>query len=188
MTEINLLPWRELKREREKKLFTTLLLIGLVVAVAIVLLFNYYAKSVVENQRSRNQRLRNEIVILDKKIKEIESLKKIREALISRMLIVQNLQSTRILTVHLFDELIKVVPEGVFITKLERKDNVVTAWGFTQSATNISNLMRNIEKNVWIQDPTLTEIKKADKTKKTKDNEFRLSFVLKQENNAGGAL
>ncbi|KTD23723.1 pilus assembly protein PilN [Legionella israelensis] len=190
MTEINLLPWRELKREQEKKWFTTMLVLGLVVAAFIVFILNYYAKSIVENQISRNQRLKDEITRLDKQIAEIKNLKQIREALISRMLIVQNLQSTRILTVHLFDELIKVMPEGVYITQMERKEDIVTVWGYAQSNTNISELMRNIERNQWIRNPILTEIKKPTAEQKSQEivqeNEFRLSFVLKPDNKVTG--
>lgn len=188
MTEINLLPWRELKREQEKKWFISLLVSGLVVAVVVVFILNYYARSIVENQLSRNQRLTDEIAKLDKQIEEINALKQVREALISRMLIVQNLQSTRIITVHLFDELIKVMPEAVYVSKMERNRNRVTVWGYAQSNTNISELMRNIEQNPWIRNPLLTEIKRPANEKKpeesAQENEFRLSFVLKTDNNA----
>ncbi len=179
MTEINLLPWRERKREKEKKLFTTMLLVAGVAGVFVVFLINSYAKNLVSNQNTRNQMLQTEIDHLDNEIKEIRTLKQTREALISRMTIVQNLQSTRTLMVHLFDELIKVMPSGVYVTKLERKNDVVSLWGYSESNTNISILMRNIENDGWIQNPVLTEIKKTEGRKQPADNEFMLSFVLK---------
>jgi len=179
MTEINLLPWRERKREQEKKMFTTMVAVASMVAVFIVFLINYYANNLVSAQTQRNQLLQTEINHLDNEIKEIRALKQTREALISRMTIVQNLQSTRTLMVHLFDELIKVMPSGVYVTKLERKSDVVSLWGYSESNTNISNLMRNIEANGWIQNPILTEIKKNEGKKQPADNEFMLSFVLK---------
>lgn len=179
MTQINLLPWREQKREQEKKLFTTMLLTGVVIAAVIVFLINSYATHLVNNQTVRNQTLQKEITSLDDQITEIKSLKQIREGLISRMSIVQNLQSTRTLMVHLFDELIKVIPAGVYVTKLERQNDVVSLWGYSESNTNISILMRNIESNAWIQTPVLTEIKKMEEKKQPADNEFKLSFVLK---------
>lgn len=179
MTEINLLPWREQKREQEKKMFTSILLIGIVVAVFIVFIINYYATSLVSNQLSRNNLLQSEIVLLDDQIKEIKSLKTVREGLISRMAIVQNLQSTRTLMVHLFDELIKVMPSGVYVTKLERKNDVVSLWGYAESNTNVSDLMEKIEANDWFQNPLLIEIKKIEDKKQPADNEFNLSFVLK---------
>lgn len=179
MTEINLLPWREQKREQEKKLFTTMLLVGIIIAAAIVFLMNSYVSHLISNQMNRNQILQKEITALDEQIKEIKVLKQIREGLISRMSIVQNLQSTRTLMVHLFDELIKITPPGVYITKMQREHDVVTLWGYSESNTSISILMRNIEANVWIQSPVLTEIKKNVEKKQSPNNEFKLSFVLK---------
>jgi type IV pilus assembly protein PilN len=87
--------------------------------------------------------------------------------------------------VHLFDELIRVTPSGVYITKIERKSDVVTLWGFSESNTNVSNLMRNIEINDWIQNPMLSEIKKEDDEKQTAFSEFKLNFILKSRNLAG---
>ena len=181
MTEINLLPWRERKREQNKKMFTTMLLISVIFAAAMVFLINYYASHLVNNQRERNDILQKEIHALDDEIKEIKTLKKIREGLISRMSIVQNLQSTRTLMVHLFDELIKVMPSGVYVTKMERKSDLVSLWGYSESNANVSILMRSIENNNWIQSPTLTEIKKMEDKKQPADSEFILSFILKPQ-------
>jgi type IV pilus assembly protein PilN len=179
MTQINLLPWREQKREAEKKLFITVLLTGLVIAVFLVFFMNYYADSLLNNQMARNQILQQEIKLLDDQIKEIKTLKTVREGLISRMAIVQNLQATRTLMVHLFDELIKIMPTGIYITKLERKNDIVSLWGYSESNTNISQLMSSIETDDWLQNPTLTEIKKLEGKNKPADNVFILSFVLK---------
>ena len=179
MTQINLLPWREKKREQEKKMFTTMLIIGAVIAVVIVFIINSYASGLVSNQTARNQLLQKEITALDGEITEIKTLKQTRLALISRMSIVRNLQSTRTLMVHLFDELIKVMPPGIYVTKLERKNDIVILWGYSESNTNISILMRNIENNEWIQNPALTEIKKMDEEKQPANNEFKLNFILK---------
>ncbi|BCA95916.1 pilus assembly protein PilN [Legionella antarctica] len=180
MTQINLLPWREQKREQEKKVFTTILIASSVFAAFIVIIVNYYASELVSNQTSRNQILQKEINSLEAQIKEINALTLIRKALISRMSIVQNLQSTRTLMVHLFDELIQILPQGIYVTKLERKNDMVNLWGYSESNTNISILMRNIETNVWIQNPNLTEIKKMD-NKQPANNEFKLSFILKSK-------
>lgn len=188
MTEINLLPWREQKREHEKKVFTTMLLMAVVVAGVIVFLINYYADTLVDNQMVRNQTLEKEIVILDDQIREIKALKLVREGLISRMSIVQNLQATRTLMVHLFDELIKVMPSGVYVTKLDRQSDEVNLWGYSESNTNVSFLMRNIETNDWIQIPNLAEIKKMQEKKQPADNEFKLSFILKPKYSTGSKI
>jgi len=178
MTEINLLPWRELKREREKKRFTIYLFMALVGAAFIVFLINMYAQQLVENQTNRNQHLQDEITQLEKQIKEIANIKKLRQALLARMNIVQNLQATRSLTVRLFDELIKIMPDGVYLTNVERAGDKITLLGYAESNSTISQLMRNIENNRWIQDPELTEIKKSKEAKTDVENQFKLSFIL----------
>lgn len=179
MTEINLLPWREQKREQDKKLFLLILLGSVFGAALVILLVNLYANNLVSNQIVRNQMLKDEIAVFDKQIKEIKDLKKTRQALISRMSIVRNLQSTRTLMVHLFDELIKVLPPGIYVTKLERQRDIVTVTGYAESNTNVSIMMKNIEHNEWLHKPVLTEIKKIDDKKKPANNEFKLSFILK---------
>lgn len=187
MTQINLLPWRELKREQEKKLFTTMLFACVVIAGVVVFLINSYASGLVSNQITRNQMLQKEINALSAQLTEIKNLQKEREMLISRMSIVQHLQSTRTLMVHLFDELINVTPSGIYLTLVEGKSDLITVSGFTESNTFVSILMTNIENNDWLHNPVLSEIKKEETNKeknKNKDkkevitNEFKLNFLL----------
>lgn len=186
MTDINLLPWRELRREKEKKKFMTLLLMASLLAVAIVLLLYTYQMSILDSQMARNQRLQEAITRYDRQIADIKALKQVRNELISRMKIVYGLQAKRTLTVHLFDELIKILPDGVYLTELKRKDDLVTLRGYVESNTNVSLLMRNIQNNPWIQNPILTEIRKpdvvasppAEQSSKTGKSEFVLSFSL----------
>lgn len=179
MTQINLLPWREKQREQDKKIFTTLIIAAALGSAALVFMVYLYSIQLINNQTERNSILKKEIKILDADLLEIKELKTLKQALIARMSIIQNLQSTRTLMVHLFDELIKVVPSGIYITQLERKNDIVTLYGYSESNTNISILMRNIEINEWIQAPALTEIKKMNEKKEPENNEFRLSFILK---------
>ena len=181
MTQVNLLPWRELKREQEKKLFTLMLLVSIVASAFVVFLINSYASGLVSNQVTRNQMLQKEINTMDAQIKEIKNLQKAREMIISRMSVVQHLQSTRTLMVHLFDELINITPSGVYLTQVEGKNDVITLSGYTESNTFVSILMRNIENNDWVHNPLLGEIKKEDNEKKKQQsasNEFKLTFVL----------
>lgn len=179
MTEINLLPWREQRREHEKKLFTSMLLGGVVAAGLVIFIANSYVNHLVNMKLDRNQILKNEINQLDKQIQEIKNLRTVRAGLISRMSIVQNLQSTRTLMVHLFDEMIKVMPSGVFITQMERKNDLVTIHGYADSNMSISQLMKNIEENAWVQSPVLTEIKIIKEKEQSENNEFLMSFILK---------
>ena len=185
MTDINLLPWREQKREQGKKQFITYLSVGAISAIVIVLLINYYATYLVGMQEHRNQRLKDEITQLERKIKEISDIKKLREALIARMNIVQDLQATRTLTVRLLDEIIRILPEGVYLYQVERVGDKVTLLGYAESNTNISKLMRSIESSVWIKDPVLTEIKKTTGIKLFYENEFKLGFFLKSNTALG---
>lgn len=186
MTRINLLPWREQKREKEKKLFTLFLLVGVAIASFIVFLLNYYASNLVNNQISRNQMLQQEIAVYDRQIREIKNLEKVRSMLVSRMSVVRNLQSTRTLMVHLLDELIKVTPSGVYLSKIEGKNNIISLSGYAESNTYVSQEMKNIENDEWLHNPVLSEIKKMDDKTQPADNEFKLTFVLEPKSPIGG--
>jgi len=179
MTSINLLPWRETQRQQEKKKKLFMAVAVVIVAAVVVVSMNAYVGCLIDNQTERNLLLQEEIKTLDDQIKEINSLKKVKQRLISRMSMMHKVQSTRNLLVHLVDELIQVLPEGVFLYKLERKEDLVTVWGYAESNTTISMLMRAIEVNPWIQAPILTQIKTMDDSKLAATNEFSLSFLLK---------
>lgn len=179
MTEINLLPWRENEREAKKKNFVSLLLLTTIFSILMIIMLNYYADEVVNSQLQRNELLNQEIKILDKQIVEIKGLKAARKNLISRMMIIHGLESTRSLTVHLFDEIIKVLPDGVYLTQIKRVGEQITVTGYSESNTNISLLMRNIQSSPWIQEPILTEIKKTKQDVHAIQNEFILNFILK---------
>lgn len=179
MTEVNLLPWREIKREQEKKEFMSLLTFSCILAVCLVALLYYYADDLINDQTSLNQRLQNEINELNTELIEIKKLRDIKKSLISRMHIVHDLQAGRTLTVHLFDELIKVMPDNVYLTALKRTGSKITLQGYSESNSSVSILMRNIQQDRWMHDPVLTEIKKAANVESTESNEFNLSFILK---------
>lgn len=193
MTDINLLPWRELKREQDKKDFTILLVIASCIAVVIAFAINLYSTTLLEDQAQINQRLKDEIKTVDNQITSIHELRKLRDNLISRMKVAQEVQSKRALTVHLFDELVKVLPDGILLTDVKRVGDLVTVHGYSESNSNVALLMRNIDLNPWIQNPSLTEIKmdkdtQTVKTANVKDNKpenkptFILSFVLLPKN------
>lgn len=182
MTEINLLPWRELRREKEKKKLTVYLTSGLVVSTLLISIVNYFVLSNIDEQASLNRRLEAEIATYKKQLIQIKELKKLREGLIARMNIVQNLQATRTMTVRLFDEVIRIMPNDVYVTRMERIGNKILLAGYTESNANISVLMRNIEASRWIQSPALTEIKKVKEGQDDSPSEFKLSFILQSKN------
>lgn len=196
MTDINLLPWRETRREKDKQDFIVLVSLAAILALCIALLINYYAITLVDNQTARNQRLKDEITAFDNQIASIKKLKSLRENLVARMKVAQSLQSKRALTVHLFDELVKVLPDGVYFTNVKRVENRITVNGYSESNGNIALLMRNIEANPWIQEPSLTEIKMDDEiasttsaqksdSKAERNPTFILSFILKPKEPVG---
>lgn len=180
MTEINLLPWREARREKEKKQFLAYFAAGLIGAALVVFLMNLYSNHLIEAQSARNQLLEQEISWLKSQIKEIEDLKKLRQALIARMIVIRDLQATRTEIVRLFDELVKIMPDGVYLTSIERTGDKITMLGYAESNSNISQLMRSIENNRWVEQPLLTEIKRTKEEAPKVENEFKLSFVLRE--------
>lgn len=186
MTHINLLPWRAQKRQREKRLFISLLVSCIAFTALFILLINYSVSSLVSNQIIRNQMLQHEIATYEGQIKEIKHMDKLRERLIARMLIVRNLQSMRTLMVHLLDELVNITPPGVFLNKIEGKNNLITLSGCVETSTYISQQMKNIELSAWIHNPVLSEIKKIKDKNQVVDNEFKLTFVLAPKYLVGG--
>ncbi|HCA90066.1 MAG: pilus assembly protein PilN [Legionellaceae bacterium] len=178
MANINLLPWREYKREHEKKAFIRLLSLAAIVGFCLSFLFYYYTSRLVVAQNMRNEKLNQQIVTLDKKIKEISSIRQRKNRLVARMKAIQILQAKRTLTIHLFDELLNVLPDGVYLTEFKREKEKITLTGYTESNSDISLLMRNIQNDPWIENPDLTEIKKNNQVNNAVNNEFHLSFVL----------
>jgi type IV pilus assembly protein PilN len=179
--KINLLPWRHYQNKR----FDWSLGIAAGLGAGIAFLFYLYSSSQVSNALAAYSLLDIQMKKISPKIKEMEKIKAANEALMISMKMVQTLQSTRELTAHLFDEMSRVMPGGVYLTHIQRIENQITLRGFAQTITQVSELMRNMEKNDWIKNPQLNEIKRG-KTKPidlNKDNamngsEFQLSFEI----------
>lgn len=180
MAKINLLPWREQKREDERKQFLQFMILTASISFLILIVFYFYADLCISGQEKKNLILEQEIAVLDKQILQIQSLQKLRSDLISRMMIIQSLESTRGRTVRLFDELINITPPGIFLTKIERTEEKITIIGYSESNSAVSQLMKNIEDSEWIMHPILTEIKKSQDNEGSGQNSFKLSFDLKK--------
>ena len=155
MPRINLLPWRAELRQQRKKEFFVALLGTAVVGMGIVYLTKLTVEGWVSNQRNRNTILQNEIAELDKQIEEIKGLENQRERLIARMKVIGELQRARPEVVHLFDEIVKAVPEGVHLTEVKQTGTRIELQGIAQSSTRVSTLMRNIDASDWLSDPGL---------------------------------
>ncbi len=155
MARINLLPWRETRRSEQQKEFFTLMAMAAALCGLVVLLTHFEINGRISHQDNRNQFLTNEIKVLDGKIEEIKKLDSTRQALIERMDVIQNLQAARPGVVHLFDELVKTLPEGVHLSSLKQSDSNLTISGQAESNARVSSYMRKIEDSEWLANPSL---------------------------------
>ncbi len=157
-TKINLLPWRAELREQKKKEFLTIL--GGFAGLGVLVFAVWYLtlESLIDYQSLRNQKLNSEIALLDKKLEEINLLKKQRAEMIERMKVIQGLQGTRPLIVHVFDEIVHKQPDGMFFSKIERKDNRIFIDGTAESNNRVSTLMRSLSESEWFKNPLLTKV------------------------------
>lgn len=155
MPKINLLPWRAELRQKRKQEFFVALLGAVIVGSALVYLSKLTVQGWTTSQRARNEILRKEITVLDKQIEEIKGLESQRERLLARMRVIDQLQRSRPEVVHLFDEIVKAVPEGVSLTDVVQQGARIELRGIAQSSTRVSALMRNIDSSQWMKDPSL---------------------------------
>ena len=178
MKGINLLPWREQLREEKKRQFLTILIGAVIIAALIMIFIHVSFAKMIHAQKSHNRYIQQEVSKLDRKIRTINELKKHKAALLARMAIIQELQEERSQIVRLFDEIVNVLPKGVYLSKIERKNNLITLEGIAESNTNISQLMRRINNNVAaLGHSVLSEIK-TDNTSGRRKNEFKLELSL----------
>ena len=173
MPRINLLPWREAERKRKRQEF--LLSLGAAAATAglVMLLGHWQMSSAIQHQHDRNDYLTREIAALDKQIEEINGLDAQKRRLLARMEIIETLQRSRPEIVHVFDELVRVLPEGVYLTYLKQSGNRFELRGVAQSSTRVSSFMRNIDASQWLADPTLQIVET-----RAKDSTGGASFTL----------
>ena len=165
MPQINLLPWRDEQRKRREKEFIITAVIAALMMGGVVLGVHLHYESRVVYQNERNTYVETEIAKLDEKIKEIENLKKERDRLIARTNVIQNLQAGRPEIVHVFDELVTTLPDGVYYTKVAQKGRALNLQGVAQSNARVSSLMRSLDTSTWFENPSLVEIK-GDSAKK----------------------
>jgi type IV pilus assembly protein PilN len=157
-TKINLLPWRAELREQRKKEFIAITGGVAGVGLAVFLAWLTALSSLIEYQQERNGKLKSEIATLDKRIEEVMALKKQREQMIDRMNVIQGLQGTRPAIVYIYDELVRKQPEGLWYTKIERKDKKIMIDGTAESNNRISSLMEGLKSSDWFENPLLTKV------------------------------
>ena len=155
MPRINLLPWREEQRRERKVKFTVAL--GAAALAACFVTFSIYLMfgSMIDGQERRNEKLRVEIKHLDKQIEEINDLESAKQKFIARMEIIEKLQRSRPEIVHVFDEIVRTLPDGVYLTGVKQTDKRIKFEGVAQSSTRVSSFMRNIDSSEWLRNPEL---------------------------------
>ena len=164
MARINLLPWRAERRKLRQKEFITLL--GLCAAAGVVLWFllNTYYNNQISGQTERNAYLQDQITQVDKQITEIDELDKKKAKLLARKEVIEQLQANRSQMVHLFDSLVRTIPDGVILTSIKQEGDKLTLEGRSQSNARVSTYMRNLEGSGWMTKPNLSiiEAKEGD--------------------------
>jgi type IV pilus assembly protein PilN len=163
MPRINLLPWREKQRLRRRNQFFAGLAGGVAAAGVVIALANWIMGGIIANQDERNDLLKAEIAQLDKKIAEILDLEAAKDRLLARMAIIEQLQRSRPEIVHVFDELVSALPDGVYLTSVKQTGKRLEIRGNAESNTRVSAFMRNIDRSKWLTQPDLqvVEVKEA---------------------------
>jgi len=155
MPRINLLPWREAERKRKRQEFFLSVGAAIATAALVTLVGRWQMTAAIEHQAGRNEILSQEIAELDKQIQEILGLENQKRRLLARMEIIETLQRSRPEIVHIFDEIVRVLPEGVYLTYLKQSGTRFEIRGIAQSSTRVSAFMRNIDGSEWLADPAL---------------------------------
>jgi len=155
MPRINLLPWRDAERKRKRQEFYLSMGAAVATAALVTLLGRWQMNAAIAHQQERNQILSEEIAQLDKQIQEILGLENQKRKLLARMEIIETLQRSRPEIVHVFDEIVRTLPEGVYLTYLKQSGSRIEMRGVAQSSTRVSAFMRNIDGSEWLADPAL---------------------------------
>ncbi len=158
MARINLLPWRAERRQQRQREFYSWLAMAALAGVALSLLVWLYYSAQISGQNGRNDFLRGEIVKVDKDIEQIQELDKQKDRLLARKKVIEELQANRSQMVHLFDSLVRTIPDGVALTNLKQEGDVLTLEGRAQSNARVSDYMRNLEGSGWMTNPDLSII------------------------------
>ena len=174
MAKINLLPWREELRQEKQQEFISGVGLAVLVTGIILWLIHLHIEGLNDYQISRNKMLEGEISILDKKIVEIKDIEAKKNKLLTKIDVIQKLQESRPQIVHLFDELPKSTPEGVYLTKFKQAGESLTMTGMAQSNARVSAYMRSIEASPWLINPKLNVIQAKGKSNSIHMNDFTM--------------
>lgn len=177
MMRINLLPHRELKRKARMQQIAALTGITVVLGAIIVGVVHVAIITQIEYQNGRNKYMQDQIVILDKQIEEIKKIKEQTQALLARKKVVETLQGNRAEVVHVLDQLVRLLPDGVYIKSIKQTGQNISLAGYAQSSARVSTLMRNLESSPWLESPALIQISAAT-VSGARMNDFSLTVKI----------
>jgi type IV pilus assembly protein PilN len=175
MVRINLLPWREERREVRRKHFLLVLVAVMVGTIGAVLVANQTISGAIDRQVARNDYIGKQVAVVDERIKQINDLKARRQQLVERMRTIQDLQGNRQISGRIFDQLARALPDGVYFTEVKMTAKTLSITGAAQSNNRVSDLMRNLEASDWFDAPSLTEVKATAAGQVQQANVFRLT-------------
>lgn len=177
MARINLLPWREWEQRRRRQNFVLALVLMFVLGIAVVYWASHIVSGAVDAQQARNAYLRHEVAVLDHRISAIRTLKKTRTDLLSRMRVIERLEQSRPMMVHLFEQLAVTVPRNVYLTGIENRNGHLSISGVADSPSGVSAYMRNIAASPWLKPPNLQIVRTHGKNDKRRSS-FSVSSAL----------
>lgn len=189
MGQINLLPWREERRREKTAEFATFTGIVALFAIVIVFAARFHIGNIENYHSARNQYLQTQIDILNTKLQEIKNLEETKANLLARMNVIQELQRSRPEIVHLFEEIVTTIPEGVWLSDIKQSEKTLNVEGRAESNARVSAYMRNLEASAWLKNPVL-EVIEADKNARIAKFKLRLqqeSLVAEEETAKPGA-
>ena len=178
MSRINLLPWREERRALRQKEFYAML--GVAAAIGVLLLFgaSTFINGQQQGQQARNKMLSDEIALFDRDIKKIKDLETTRAKLLARKEVIDTLQKSRSQIVHLFEEMVITLPEGVRLNSLTQKGKTLTLDGVAESNAKVSAYMRQLQASEYLKDPTLTISRFAPDTESLRQDSYTFSLAV----------
>lgn len=162
MAKINLLPWRQELRTQRKQEFLVINMAVALVALVLLLFFHMLVSSQIGDQEEQKAFIKSEIVVLDKQIAEIDELQKRKDELLARMKVIQDLQGRRPVIVRVFDDLVRAVPDKLFLKLIERKENKFTITGVAESNNQVATFLRNLNASAWFKNPVLASVTSSD--------------------------
>ena len=175
MANINLLPWRAERRKQREREFYMMLAGTAVAALAVLMAAIFWMGHLIGDQNDRNAYLQGEIKALDKKIEEIKDLDRKRSALLTRKEIIEQLQSNRSQMVHLFDEMVKTIPDGTRLSSMKQAGETLTLEGVAESNSRVASYMRNIDGSPWMG---RTDLRKIENKSASKDADKKMPYVF----------